>query len=160
MASGFLRERSQSCPEARHVNLYRARGVAALVIPIAPAKLGNAVPAAEPGERDAALPLRRRLLPRRPPDLLRDLLGRRILRHGVLGSFPILGGYAEPDTLRCSARAGGKGQDAAPALCLTSPPPATAKRLYRFAWRRPIAQAVTPTACWPCAKRCRRRRAH
>jgi hypothetical protein len=57
------------------------------------------------------------------------------------------------------ARAEGNRQDAAPAVCLTSPP-TTAKRLYRFAWRRPIARAVTPTACWPYAKRCRPRRAH
>jgi hypothetical protein len=50
-ASGFPRERSQSCPEARHVNLYRARGVATLVEPLAPAE-PHAVPPAEPGEHD------------------------------------------------------------------------------------------------------------
>jgi hypothetical protein len=103
MASGFPRERSRSCPEAGHVTLYCAQGVAVLVDPLAPAKLGNAVPAAEPGEHDLALPLCRTLLPRRPPDLLRDLLGRRFLRYGFLGSSPVLGGYAEPDTLRCSS---------------------------------------------------------
>jgi hypothetical protein len=48
MASGFPPERSQSCPEARHVNLYRAQGLAALVDPLAPAELG---------EHDPALPL-------------------------------------------------------------------------------------------------------
>jgi hypothetical protein len=85
MASGFPRERSQSCPEARQVNLYRAQGVAVLVDPLAPAELGNAVPAAEPGEHVPVLPLRQMLLPRRPPDLLRDLRGRRFLRHGFLG---------------------------------------------------------------------------
>jgi hypothetical protein len=57
MASGFPREPSQSSPEARHVNLYRAQGVAALVDPLAPAELGNAVSAAQPGEHDPALPL-------------------------------------------------------------------------------------------------------
>jgi hypothetical protein len=43
------------------------QGVAALVDDIAPAKLANAVPAADPGAHDRALPLRRRLLPGRPP---------------------------------------------------------------------------------------------
>jgi hypothetical protein len=58
--------------------------VQALRNALAPAKLGDAVLAVQPGEDDPDLLLGRMQLPGRPADVLHDLLGGGFLRHGFL----------------------------------------------------------------------------
>jgi hypothetical protein len=81
--------------------LLRPTVIEALRDAFAPAELRDAVLAAQAGEHDGDLLLRRVPLPGSTADVLHRLLGGRSGQR-VSGSSPLLDGYDEPETLRCS----------------------------------------------------------
>ena len=84
LGAGRLRRCRPPGAACRLQELLRPAVVQALRDTLAPAMLGDAVLAAQPGEHDPDLLLRRMLLPGRPADVLHHLLGGGSLRHGFL----------------------------------------------------------------------------
>src|SRR5207248_7209249 len=79
--------------------LFRPAIIQILDNPLAATQFGDAVLAAQTGQHDADLLLRRKLPPRRAPDLLHNLLCRFLNRPGFLPHLRSFNGYDGPEIL-------------------------------------------------------------
>src|SRR5439155_20678715 len=84
--------------------LFRPAIIQVLDNPLTATQLGDAVLAAQPGQHDADLLLRRKLPPRDAPNLLHNLLCRFLNRPGFLSHLRFFNGYDGPELLPSSTQ--------------------------------------------------------
>src|SRR5439155_2169453 len=84
--------------------LFRPAIIQVLDNPLTATQLGDAVLAAQPGQHDADLLLRRKLPPRDAPNLLHNLLCRFLNRPGFLSHLRSFNGYDGPEILPSSTQ--------------------------------------------------------